>query len=68
LETWQHYRLLPPAKNQGAENLAQLITAADKGNHPYAVDPDLCDRALKLTPASSAIVNSPQLLGMAAVT
>lgn len=66
LETWQHYRLLPPAKNQGAENLAQLITAADKGNHPYAVDPDLCDRALKLTPASSAIVNSPQLLGMAA--
>lgn len=66
LEEWCHYRLLPPAKNQGAENLARLLTAADKGNHPYAGNPELCERALKLTPASSAIINSPQLLGMAA--
>lgn len=66
LEKWHHYRLLPPAKNQGAENLARLLTAADKGSHPYAGNPELCERALKRTPASSAIINSPQLLGMAA--
>lgn len=66
LEAWTHYEIIPPAKEDGPDNLARLMIAAGGGDPT----PDECKRIantqMSKSPASDAISTSPQLLGMAA--
>jgi hypothetical protein len=66
LEAWAHYEIIPPAKEEGADNLAKLMIAGADGDRT----PEECERIartqLRKSPASDAISTSPLLLGMAA--
>lgn len=65
-ESWSHYRLLPPVKNQGAKNLAHLMTVIDHKDSSEAIDENIAKRELGHSLEADLLANSPQLLGMAA--
>jgi len=65
-ERWHHYRLLPPVKEQGAKNLAHLMTVIAQKDFVEENDEIVAERELGHTLEEEAFANSPQLLGMAA--
>lgn len=66
LEGWVHYRLLPPASDRGASNLARLLRAVDPMASAQTDYEQIARKELERTSAQKAIVASPLLLGMAA--
>ncbi len=66
LSNWTHYRLLPPLKDEGADNLAKLVGAASIDESSQSSAPDISQYQLGPNPPSDTISISPQLLGMAA--
>lgn len=66
LSHWPHYRLLPPKKEEGSENLAKLLRGVRLVETPSCNAPDLSMSPHRQAPPSDAISISPQLLGMSA--
>lgn len=66
LESWAHYEIIPPAKEQGASNLSKLMQAVGGQDCTAQVCDTLAELQLHKSPAATAISSSPQLLVMAA--
>lgn len=67
LSNWVHYRLLPPKKDKGAENLEKMIRSLLMISEPSSRhSSDLSMYPLGQVPPSDAISINPQLLGMSA--
>lgn len=65
-ESWTHYRLLPPIKEQGVKNLAHFMTVIAQKNSVEEEDKIIAERELHHSLKTEAFAMSPQLLGMAA--
>lgn len=66
LSDWDHYRLLPPVMEDGAENLKKLVNAISPDKTALVSSMNLQSRYKRPGSPSDAFSISPQLLGMSA--
>ncbi|MBN2977574.1 NACHT domain-containing protein [Pseudomonas lactucae] len=66
LKEWEHYEIIPPAKDDGPANLATLMKAVAGDDRTQEECERIANAQLHKSPASEAISTSPQLLGMSA--